>query len=248
MTEQRVVAPDDLDGVRERISDACRILANAGIAEDILGHVSARVDYDHMAIRCRGPLESGLLFTESTDIHLVGIDDAQPPTGRYSLPNEYPIHAEIYKARPDVNAIVHAHPPAVVAANLANHEFKPIVGAYNIPAMRMAEAGIPIYERSVLINTDALGTEVVTALGDSSVCILRGHGIVAVGDSVEQATVRALNLNTLARMTLMVASLGSTPVSVPLADMALMPDLGNGFNDQLVWRNHIAKLRAGRPA
>lgn len=232
-----------VDERRVLITEACRVLAHSGLAEDILGHVSLRADNGALLIRCRGPRERGLLFTEPDDIHLVDDDESvHSPLGEYQIPNEFPIHREIFRARPDVQAVVHAHPPAVVAADLAGLKLRPIVGAYNIPAMRMASGVIPVYPRSVLINRTDLAVTLAQTLGDSDVCILRGHGIVAVGVSVEQAMVRAINIEALARMTLLASSSGRTPLPLSPEDIEEMPDLGSTFNDMFVWRHHVSKL------
>src|SRR5262249_22943331 len=151
----------------------------------------------------------------------------------YRVPNELPIHREILLARPDVQAVVHVHPAPVVAADLAGLTLRPIVGAYNIPALRMARDGIPVYPRGVLISRPDLGRELVNALGDKDVCVLRAHGIVTTGETVAQAVVRALNVTALARITL-AASEHGTPPALPDADVAELPDLGSTFNDELV--------------
>jgi ribulose-5-phosphate 4-epimerase/fuculose-1-phosphate aldolase len=225
----------------ELVALACRVLAHQGLAEDVLGHVSLRGPEDELLVRCRGPRERGLLFTEPADIRRVPLDGPTEPGDGYAAPNELPIHREVLKARPDVRAVVHVHPPAVVAADLTGLALRPIVGAYNIPALRMARAGIPVYPRGVLISRPDLGRELVAALGAAPVCVLRGHGIVATGDSVEQAVVRALNLESLARLTL-AANTHNPPPDLPEADVAELPDLGGSFNDTLVWRSALAKL------
>lgn len=227
-------------GTRVLLAEACRIIANAGLAEDILGHVSLRTD-DGIAIRCRGPQENGLLFTTPDDIHEVA-SGVELESG-YQAPNELPIHSEVMRARSDVKVVVHAHAPFVIAADLAGIELRPVVGAYNMPAMRMAAEGIPTYPRSVLINTDELGREVAAALGDSSVLVLRGHGVVTVGETVEQAVVRAINLEILARMLVHASSRGPIGYEVSPEEQALMPDLGAGFNDGFVWRYQQSRLR-----
>jgi 3,4-dihydroxyphthalate decarboxylase len=142
-----------------------------------------------------------------------------------------------------VNAVVHAHPPAVLICGLAGLELRPIVGAYNIPAMRMALDGVPVYPRSVLISRPALAREMMAAMGDRPVCVLKGHGITVTGESVEQAVVRALNLNALATVTLEVARAGARAEPIPAADVAELPDLGSAFNDLSAWRHHLAKAR-----
>ncbi|MFI6349157.1 class II aldolase/adducin family protein [Streptomyces sp. NPDC050560] len=224
------------------IALGCRILAHQGLAEDVLGHISVRDADDTLRVRCRGPRERGLLFTEPADTHRVPLEGPPGPLrDGYRAPNELPLHQEVLKARPEVNAVVHVHPPYVVAADLAGLALRPIVGAYNIPAMRMALEGIPVYPRGVLITREALGKEVAAAVGDRPVGILRGHGIVATGRTVQQAVVRALNAEALARITL-AAGAHRVPPVLPETDIAELPDLGGGFNDDLVWRSNTAKL------
>ena len=53
---------------------------------------------------------------------------------------------------PDVDAVVHAHPPAVVAADLAGLRIRPVVGAFDIPGAKLAAGGVPVYPRGVLIS------------------------------------------------------------------------------------------------
>jgi 3,4-dihydroxyphthalate decarboxylase len=130
----------------------------------------------------------------------------------------------------------------VIAADLAGVPLLPLFGAYNIPAARLAAGGIPVYERGVLIQTEELAAEMLAAMSDRPVCILRGHGITTTGESVEQAVARALAINSLATMASKVAALGGTVRALPDTDVALLPDLGSGFNDELVWRHHEARL------
>ncbi|WP_225993255.1 class II aldolase/adducin family protein [Actinomadura rudentiformis] len=235
--------------MRRDIALACRVLAFHGLAADVLGHVSVRAGTGRMLIRCRGPRESGLLFTTPEDVHLVDLDgpyDALP--GGYAVPSELPIHAETLRHRPDVTAVVHAHPPAVVAADLAGLRLRPIVGAFNIPAMRLAAGGIPVYPRGVLIRRTDLAKEMLSAMGPAPVCVLRGHGVTTTGATIAQAVVRALNLEALARITLDAAQAGAAqaggavPPDMPAADIAELPDLGSTLNEESVWRHHLARL------
>lgn len=229
--------------LRRRVAVGCRILANAGLCEDVLGHISARLDDDTILVRSRTPGERGLLFTVD--------DDVQPYSLRrgglegstaHAPPNELPIHLACYRADPNVRAVVHAHPPAVVAADLAGIAFVPLVGAYNIPAARLAGGGIAVYPRGVLINTVELADEMIVAMAGRPVCVLRGHGLTTTGGSVEQAVARALAVDALARMAARVVAFGGTPAALPDGDLAQLPDLGSTFNDELIWRHHEQRL------
>lgn len=232
----------DFSDLRRTVALACRILANAGLAEDVLGHVSVRVGADELLVRCRGPEESGLLFTELRDIRRVGIERGSDPGEGYVVPNELPIHVELMRARPEVQAVVHCHPPSTLIAGLAGIVLRPVFGSYNIPAFRLASDGIPVHPRSALLRTPALAREMVDAMGDAPVCLLRGHGVTTVGSSIEQAVVRALNVEALARVSIELAAAGSEPPNVPAEDAAELPDLGSAFNDSLVWRHQVLRL------
>jgi ribulose-5-phosphate 4-epimerase/fuculose-1-phosphate aldolase len=236
---------------RRLVAQACRVLAHRGLAEDVLGHVSARVSADRLIVRCRGPQEHGLLFTTPDDVHelSLGDDGAAVDLGQWAAPNELPIHTVLMEMRPEVDAVVHCHPPAVLVAGIAGLPLRPVFGAYNIPAARLAIAGVPVYPRSVLVRRRELAQDLVAAMGDAPVCVLRGHGIVTTGSgpyAVQQAVVRALNLDTLARTAVALASLdpaaGAGVQDIAPADVDELPDLGGHFNDLTVWRHAVARL------
>lgn len=229
---------------RRTLALACRLIGHLGLSADVLGHVSVRTGSDGMLVRCRGPREAGLLFTSVDDVHEVSLD-GQGSLGEWSVPNELPIHAEVLRTRADVDAVVHCHPPAVLTAGIAGLTLQPLFGAYNIPAARIALDGVPVFPRSVLIRTPELGQEMVATMGSATVCVLRGHGVTTVGSgphAIEQALVRAANLEALARVNLSLAQLGATPTLPDDEDLVGLPDLGGAFNDLSVWRNFVARL------
>ena len=225
------------------VATACRILAQQGLAADVLGHVSVRLDADRLLLRCRGPEDRGLLFTVADDVRVVDLDGRGELDGGYAIPNEFHIHTELFRARPDVQAVVHAHPRDVMIADLAGIQLRQVFGAYNIPASRLANQGVPVYPRSVLVRTPELGRAVAAATGDSAACILRGHGVVTTGESVEQATLRALDLAELSRISTEVALLGRRPQVLADDDMQELPDLGSSFNDVSRWRHYVGRLK-----
>ena len=231
---------------RRSVAEACRVLAFSGLAQDVLGHVSFRVGADELLVRCRGPQEKGLLFTTPDDVHLVRFDGRNEVPASYAMPNELPIHIETMRSRPAVNAVVHVHPPGVVMADLAGLRLRPIVGAYNIPAMRMAHDGIPVYPRAVLIRRAELAVEMLAAMGAAPVCVLRGHGLVTSGVSIAEAVIRALSVESLARVVLGVAQAGGHPPDLPDEDIAELPDLGSTLNEENIWRYHLARLNRAK--
>lgn len=247
--------PDDaLRGLREEVATACRILARRGLVEGVLGHVSARAP-GGMLLRSRGPEEAGVLWTEPDDVVLCDLDGRVLEATEHRPPGEHPIHGEVYRARREVQAVVHAHSPAVLACDLAGVPLRPIFGAYNIPAMRLALGVLPVFERSWLIHRADLAAPMVEALGDAPAVVLRGHGVVVAGETVRTAAIRALDLEALARVCLEVAKAGGSPPDIPPDDVVELPDLGAAFNDELAWSHHVradslarhAEQEASRP-
>lgn len=241
--------PRPLPERRRLVANACRILGARGLAEDVLGHISVRTGPDRILVRCRGPREEGLFRTLPADIREVDLEGrAVDDDGldEWAVPHELPLHAEVLRARPDVDAVVHCHPPSVLLAGLAGVPLRPVFGAYHIPAARMALDGVPVYPRSVLVRRPDLGREAAAALGSAPVLVMRGHGITTVGSgahAVEQAVVRALTLDVLARVSLESARLGGRVDELSPEDVAELPDLGGEFNDVMVFRHHLARLR-----
>lgn len=233
-------------GEREVIALACRMLAHRGLADGILGHISLRMGENSLLVRCRGPRERGLAFTEALDIRLVDFDGNAATeselAGGYTVPNELPLHTELLRQRPDINAVVHAHPPQVVAADLAGLGIRPIVGAFDIPGTRLAAGGVPVYPRGVLVRNRQLAAEMLHAMGDRPVVLLRGHGLTSAAVSVEQAVLQAISVDTLARLSLQVTAAGGTLTDLPDSDLVELPDLGGSFNIQTAWRHELARM------
>lgn len=240
-----MTATTDIDGLRHEIAQACRVLAARGLAEGYLGHVSTRVDDDLLLVRCRGPQERGLAWTTAEDVRLVTLDGEPGGEGElsgWSPPNELPLHTEVLRSRPEVTSVVHAHPAAVVAADLAGLGIRPIVGAFDMPGTKLAAGGVPVYPRGVLVRNRALAGEMVAAMGDRPVVLLRGHGLTSAGSSVAEAVLRALAVDQIARLSLTIASAGGELTDLPEEDMAELPDLGGGFTLGVAWRHELARL------
>jgi ribulose-5-phosphate 4-epimerase/fuculose-1-phosphate aldolase len=238
--------PGLLADLRQRLADACRVLGMLGLANGNTGHLSVRVpDSDHLLVRARGPAEAGVRYTTVAEIIEVtpdgdvagGVKDGLYP------PQEVFIHTEVYRARSDVMSVVHVHPPTVVLFTIADVPLLPIFGAYDPSALRLAMDGIPTYERSVLISDAHLGEDLATALGEKSVCLMRGHGITATGASIEEAALRAISLNELAEMNYRARLLGE-PRPISADDLAAFAAMSRtpGEPDKPVRSNRTAAM------
>jgi len=152
--------------LREKIALGCRILAKLELV-DYLGHVSARVpDAEFVLIRARGAEQGNQLHMTYKQVTLVDLE-AQQVAGKFPPPDETKLHTEIYKARPDVTAIVHTHQGlTTVFGDLE----RPILPMQGVTASVLAQVGqeIPIYRSSRKVTT----TEQGVAVADSGECEL----------------------------------------------------------------------------
>jgi L-fuculose-phosphate aldolase len=201
----------DIDELRGRVAVACRILGVLEITPSTYGHASARLPgSDRVFIRARGLGESGVRYTTADDVIEVDLDGrrVQDAADGYSSPLEVHIHTELYKRRADVNAVVHAHPSAVVLLTICDKPLLPIFGSYDPLSLALVLAGVPTFEKSILIHSPELGREFADVMDTSQVCMMRGHGITTAANSVEEATLTAIDLNTIATMNYQATLLG----------------------------------------
>jgi L-fuculose-phosphate aldolase len=100
--------------------------------------------------------------------------------GRDPPPMEFPLHAEIYRRRPDVGAVVHAHPKWSTFLSIARQPYRPVF------AQGALLGDPPLFPEVLSINTPAMGEKLAAALGDNRAALLQSHGTAVVGaDLVE---------------------------------------------------------------
>ena len=225
-------ADAQVEELRKLVALSCRILARTGCVREITGHVSARIPgTDEFVVRCRPPQDPGVEFTVSDDVKRVNLETTNDDLeGGYILPGEWPIHSEIYRARPGTSSVVHGHPRSSLICGILALPLRPVVGAYDPGMLELTVRGVPVFDNSVLISTADLGQQVVATLGDTDACMLRGHGVVAVGASVQEATVRAIKLEAPADLTLGLRSVpGARPIEL---DEHEIKEVGGFVNNQ----------------
>ena len=113
------------------------------------------------------------------------------------------IHAAIYKARPDVNAVVHSHAPSVVPFSVTGTPLRPVshMGSFlrsPVPVFEIRDAGGDA--TNMLVISEQLGEAAAKSLGQSSVVLMRGHGFNATGSSVKQVVFRSIYTDINARV------------------------------------------------
>jgi ribulose-5-phosphate 4-epimerase/fuculose-1-phosphate aldolase len=166
---------------------------------DIIGHIGVRLPDGNIAVKLFRPPEE-----EGVEDWLVHFDfSLKKLSGVGTVPMEAAIYSEIFWARPDVNAAVHAHPPMCVVLSLAN---RPVAGVH-VQSARYG-AGVPIYPRPIFIIDQGEGQDLAKALGPAPAVMIKGHGIVTVGKSIDDACINALYMERTAKLQAMAHALG----------------------------------------
>jgi len=176
--------------------------------------------------------------------------DSNPidPRGRESVRERF-IHGEIFKARPDVNAVVHNHSPSVVPFSVTAVAMRPL---FHMAAF--VGEGVPNFEirdaekgTDLLVKTPYLGQALAKTLGTSPAALMRGHGSVTVGESLPRAVGRSIYLEMSARMQLQAIVIAGTGGKITYLDeqevRASVP--GQDYNRAWpMWRAHaLARLK-----
>lgn len=215
------MASDIDDEGRALVAKSCRIIGGLELTKAATGHVSRRAqDGQHVLIRARGADEVGVRYTSAEQVIKVDMNGRKVdgPDG-LAVPQEVFIHTWVYKTRPEVNCVIHVHPPTVVLFTICEKPLMPLYGAYDPSSLYLWLEGIPTYGRSITISNDELGKDFTDAMGNKNTCLMRGHGITTAGASVEEATVTAIKLNELAEMNYRANLLGD-PKPIPDEDLA----------------------------
>ena len=174
----------------EDLIAANRILVDKGVI-DIRGHVSVRHERDANRYLMSRALAPELARAE--DILEFDLDNRAVDAKGRALFNERFIHGEIYKARPDVKAVVHAHTPSIVVFSSSNVPLRPVHFSANF-----AGDPVPTFQNGLAgagIGSPELGQALAKALGNGGAVMMRGHGVVVVGFSLPSVVGRSVNLD-----------------------------------------------------
>ena len=173
---------------RQSIIDACRDMNRLGINQGTSGNISLRHGEGMLITPTSVPYDA----MQANQIVFMTLDSDPGPTQRPS--SEWRFHRDILKARPEVNAVVHAHPPFATILAIMGRE---------IPAIHymIACAGGDTIRCApyATFGTEELSRHAVTALNDRSACLLDHHGMIVVGTSLAKAMWLAVEVETLAR-------------------------------------------------
>ncbi len=194
-------------GLVDKLVLANRILYRQGVV-DGFGHVSARHDRSSAHFLLARNMAPGLVRRD--DILTFDLEGAALDAGDRRVYLERFIHAEIYRARPDVLAIVHSHSQTVIPFGVTQQPLRPVFHMSGFLG-----AGTALFEirdvggdTDMLVSDSRLGAALAKTLGERSTVLMRGHGSTVVGASVEQAVYRAIYAEVNARLQIQAKQLG----------------------------------------
>jgi L-fuculose-phosphate aldolase len=190
----------DVDDLRFRIAASRRMLYREGCDSNVGGHVSARaVDHDDAF------WVTGFEYFDQTrpdDVCLMGFD-LTPRVHEHALSPAVNFHAAIYQRRSDVNAIVHLHSHYVSVLSSTGKT----VGMYNVSSVLFHDEQATYFDDGKKSHL-----AVVDALGDKRVVLMKNHGAIVVGESLERTTIEAMTLEQCARYHLECEAAGGTEI------------------------------------
>lgn len=183
----------------QALAAACRILAHEGHESGLAGQVTARGEQPGTW----WTLQFGYGFDEATPERMVLVDeDLKPLQGGRPNPGVR-FHVWIYRRRPDVQAIIHTHPPHASALAATG---KPLQIAHMDSSMLYGTAHLPEWPGVPVADDE--GRIISGALGEAKTILLANHGLLAAGTSVEEAAYLAVFMERACRMQLLAAAAG----------------------------------------
>ena len=221
---------------QSQVAYAGNILAMEGHTDTIYGHVSARVE--GAAQVWMKPATLGLEEVRPHDVLRLDLD-GNTLAGVLPRHSEWPIHTEIYRQRPEIQCVIHTHPPYATAFSAVAEPLRPVnhEGALFAPTLPRFTS------TSDLIVTPALGQAVATALGQHRALLLKNHGIVVVGTAVEEACVTTVLLEKAARMQLLARQYGEIEWTSDVEALQKQARIYSPEAFQQMWAYFLRKLR-----
>lgn len=226
------------------LAAAGRILVTQGVM-DGFGHVSLR----HPQAPNRYFMARSIAPALVTPDDIIEYDlDSNPcnASGRSSFLERF-IHGEIYKARPDIMSVVHSHSPSVIPFGLVN---VPMQAMFHNAAF--IAAGVPVFDirekfgaTDMLIGNGAKGVALAAVMGKNDIALMRAHGSVACGPSLQTAVFRAVYTEVNARVQHWTLALGGgAPMAALDRDEGMLADAVNQTTSMRAWDLWRTQIRA----
>lgn len=194
--------------LREKMALACRFLAEEGHVSGLAGQISARADQPGTYWM----LSFGLGFDEATKSNIIRVDDdlnVLEGDGMAFGANRF--HLWIYRRRPEINAIVHTHPPYCSALSMLGEE----LAVSHMDAMVFHDDCAYLADWPGLPIGDEEGEIISRAIGDKRAILLAHHGQLTACKNIEEASVLAVYIERAARIQLLARAVGKIKAVAP---------------------------------
>ena len=220
------------EALKQQLADALSMMERAEVI-DFNGHMSCRLPgSDHILINSGKSVRSALGPGDIIAIDMEG----KPVEGDVVPPMEFHIHTEIYRRRPDVNAVAHTHPLWSTLFSMTGMKVEPVI-------MQAAVMGpVQLFDTVASINEKALAEALVQALGPHRVVMLKSHGAVVVGADIVEAFVLGIYLEETARRQYLARALGPPHALAAAQVDKIGANLRRPHLLKKVWDYHRAKL------
>jgi len=221
---------------------ANRILYRHGVV-DGFGHPSVRHDKspEHFLLA----KNTAPAMVRREDIVTFGLDGEPIDAAGRRVYLERFIHSEIYRARPDVNAVVHSHSPSVIPFGVTAQPLRPVfhMSGFLGEGAALFEIRDVAGDTDMLISNRALGVALAKSLGPRTAVLMRGHGSTVVGESLEQVIYRAIYAEVNAKLQLQAIGLGEvTYLNAQEAAKAAATNQGQLARAWDLWQRDIGPI------
>ena len=201
------------DELKEKMIWAGKVLVGQGQDDFTRGHIAVRLP-DNPSLFFMKPHSVGLDEITMDNILTIGLD-GNVAAGKARRHSEVYIHSEIFKARTDVSCVLHTHPPYSIALSATGRPIK----AYSQPGALFHDQ-LGSYDDTInLIRTPEMGAGVARELGARRAVLLKNHGVVVAGASVEEVVIATIMLENAAQVQLITEAAGTPAPEFPLADI-----------------------------
>jgi L-fuculose-phosphate aldolase len=221
--------------LRGQLATCTRIFAMQGMI-GVFGHVSVyQPDAKRAFITPGMGSDKGSLRAED----MVPIDlGGKPLEGQQGPPVEWPIHTALHRTRADALAVAHLHTPYATLFAIAKRKFQPVTLQGTI-----FSDGVPLYPEAQLITTPERGEKLLNTIGDKRAALLRGHGIVVAGRTLQEVLYTSLVLEDDAKKSWQAAALGEVGIISQEESRQFGGEIALERRAQRAW-NYFAGLEA----
>jgi ribulose-5-phosphate 4-epimerase/fuculose-1-phosphate aldolase len=224
--------------LRQQLADVCRVLFRLGLV-DYMGHPSARIPgTDRVLIKPRHSTRIKSQDRISPDDMIVIDLDGKLLEGNDGPPGERFIHTCMYRARPDIQAVVHTHQHWSTIMSIGAAPVHPVIHV----GSEVVQQPVPLWPHANLVTDNELGDDMARTFGNHAVGLMAGHGVVSVAQSLPEAALQAIHLEQQAEANYKVLAMGKQPRIIPPEEIQQRHATGVGWEVRWAYYKEVAGI------